>query len=110
MPATSVLEPDGEAILNCHPPIALIIYLAAPRRYKIGQKPGEPIETKEAVFWHRAGTDGPGATAWIAERAGKVQKVERVEGVQRLSVVGPFVLQPRGRRIPGIPTLIPSER
>lgn len=36
------------------------------------------------------------AKAWVAERAGKVQKVEHVEGVLRQFLVEPFVPHPEG--------------
>lgn len=38
----------------------------------------------------------PEAKAWVAERAGKVQKVEHVEGVLRQFLVEPFVPHPDG--------------
>ena len=38
----------------------------------------------------------PEAKAWVAERAGKAQKVEHVEGVLRQFLVEPFVPHPDG--------------
>jgi ATP citrate (pro-S)-lyase len=38
----------------------------------------------------------PEAKAWVAERAGKVQKVEHTEGVLRQFLVEPFVPHPAG--------------
>ena len=38
----------------------------------------------------------PEAKAWVAERAGKVQKVEHTEGVLRQFLVEPFVPHPDG--------------
>ncbi len=65
-------------------------------------QPGAKFVAKPDQLIKRRGKSGllalnktwPEAKAWVAERAGKIQKVEHVEGVLRHFLVEPFVPHP----------------
>jgi len=67
-------------------------------------QPGAKFVAKPDQLIKRRGKSGllalnktwPEAKAWVAERAGKAQKVEHVEGVLRQFLVEPFVPHPDG--------------
>ncbi|KXX79969.1 putative ATP-citrate synthase subunit 2 [Madurella mycetomatis] len=125
MSAKSILEADGKAILNYHLTRAPVIKpspLPRPTTHNppprlaslhfpedadvnavLDQAEGAKFVAKPDQLIKRRGKSGllalnktwAEARAWVAERAGKVQKVEHTEGVLRQFLVEPFVPHPQ---------------
>jgi hypothetical protein len=63
---------------------------------KLVAKPDQLIKRRGKSGLLALNKTWPEAKAWVAERAGKAQKVEHVEGVLRQFLVEPFVPHPDG--------------
>ncbi|KAI0414016.1 hypothetical protein F5X98DRAFT_261348 [Xylaria grammica] len=114
MSAKAISEADGKAIVNYHLTRAPVIkpsplpkptkHNPAPRLASLYFPEDADVNDVLNQLIKRRGKSGllalnkswPEAKAWVAERAGKSQKVEHTEGVLRQFLVEPFVPHPSG--------------
>ncbi|RWA03128.1 hypothetical protein EKO27_g11978 [Xylaria grammica] len=112
MSAKAISEADGKAIVNYHLTRAPVIKPSPlPKPTKHNPAPrlaslyfpedadvNDVLNQAEVTYpWLlQSDANWPEAKAWVAERAGKSQKVEHTEGVLRQFLVEPFVPHPSG--------------